>query len=405
MNVRTLVYLGMSLLLASSPVLAGIEYEGERNAFNRFHGKGKFTSGRGEVYEGNWVDGSREGHGVETTPEGERYDGNWSSNLKNGKGKKTWPNGDVYEGEWVAGKMEGQGTFSGKSERYSGGFLNNLRHGKGSLVVGGDKYEGTWKNGRRNGEFKVSLKDGSQVSGHWTDDRAPSSASVELADGIKYTGPVRNGVQPSGKGTCVKAGQSSPCEFRDGKMQAAAVEPPKPEPKPVPKVEPKPAPVVAAVVAVPAVAAAKKAAVEPSKPKDPRTRRGLRADGTQFFFKHTLGGAPAVNDSIPALLVEKDLNEFGAMRISAKGGDFDVTLMLDEYVGEGSYELKYFKGSIQQKGGADYRTSNEQPGKVVILKEEGGRIYGLFSFTGYPNGNVGADKQVVSEGEFVVPAN
>ncbi len=399
MKLQTLASIGMAVLLASTTAFAGIEYEGERNSFNRFHGKGKFTSGRGEVYDGQWVDGSREGQGVETTPEGDRYEGNWSNNQENGKGKKTWANGDVYDGQWVAGKMQGDGTFtSARGERYSGGFANNLKQGKGVMTTpAGEKFEGTWKAGKRNGEFKVTLKDGSVVTGHWVEDRAPATATVDLPDGHKYTGPVRNGIIPNGKGTCVKAGQSAPCEFKEGKMQVAVVEPPKVEPKPVPKVEPKPVPVVAAA---PAVAPKP---VEPPKPKDPRTQRGMRSDGSQFFFKHDFGGA-ATSDNIPTLLVEKDLNEFSAMRISAKGGDFDVTIMVDEYVGPGTYELKYFKAAIQQKDGKTvYRTSADDPGKLVILKDEGGKLVGLFSFTGYPNGAVGADKHVVSEGEFVIP--
>lgn len=399
MKLQTLASIGMAILLAASPVLAGIEYEGERNAFNRFHGKGKFTSSRGEVYDGHWVDGSREGEGVETTPAGDRYEGTWSNNQESGKGKKTWANGDVYEGQWEAGKMQGEGTLTtAKGERYTGGFANNLKHGKGVMTTAaGEKFDGTWKGGKRSGEFKVTLKDGSVVTGNWSDDRAPTTASVDLPDGQKYTGPVRNGVQPNGKGTCAKGGQSTPCEFKDGKLQVAAVEPPKPEPKPVPKVEAKPAPVAVAPVVAPPKP------VEPPKPKDPRTQRGMRADGSQFFFKHDFGGA-ATNDSIPTLLVEKNLNEFGAMRITAKGGEFDLTIMVDEYVGAGTYELKYFKASIQKKGTkVNYRTSADEPGKLVVLKDEGGKLIGLFSFTGYPNGAAGADKRVISEGEFVIP--
>lgn len=405
MKLQTLVFLGMAVLMAGSTALAGIEYEGERNAFNRFHGKGKFTSSRGEVYDGNWVDGSREGHGVFTTPAGDRYDGNWSNNQENGQGKMTWANGDVYDGNWVAGKMQGEGTFtSAKGEIFKGNFSGNVRQGKGVLTTpAGEKFEGSWKGGKKSGEFRVSLRDGSVATGNWVDDRAPANAVVELADGTRYTGPVRNGVSPAGKGTCVKAGQSTPCEFKDGKLVVAEV--PKPEPKPAPKVEPKPAAAAAVVAAPAAVAAAtppKPAA--PPVPKDPRTGRGTRTDGTQFFFKHNFV-AGGQSDNVPTLSVEKDLNEFGAMRISAKGGEFEVTIMVDEYVGVGVYELKYFKASIQKKGEeTSYRTSAAEPGRLEILKDGGGKLVGLFSFTGYPNGNVGSDKRVVSEGEFVIPA-
>jgi hypothetical protein len=402
MKLQTLVSLGLAALMAGSTAWAGIQYEGERNAFNRFHGKGKFTSSRGEVYDGNWVDGSREGHGVFTTPAGDRYDGNWANNQENGQGKMTWANGDAYDGNWVAGKMQGEGTFiTAKGDVYKGNFSANQRQGKGVLTTpAGEKFDGTWKAGKKSGEFHVSLKDGTAATGHWTEDRAPATAMVDLPDGIKYNGPVRNGILPAGKGQCTKAGQTTPCEFKDGKLVVA--EAPKPEPKPAPKVEPKPAPV--AVVAAPVVPAAVAKPVEPPKPKDPRTGRGTRTDGTQFFFKHNYG-AGGTSDNLPKLKVEKNLNESSAMRITAKGGDFDVTIIVDEYLGVGTYELKYFKAWIQKKGeDTSYWTLAAEQGKLEILKDEGGKLIGLFSFTGYPNGNVGNDKRVVSEGEFVIPA-
>lgn len=397
MKLRTLVFAGLVGLL-SSPLLASFQYEGERNAFNRFHGQGKFTSTQGVVYEGSWVDGRREGQGVETKPDGERYEGQWSNNRENGKGKKTWPNGDSYEGDWVVGKMQGTGTYvSANGERYTGGFSNDQRSGKGVLTLpGGEVFEGTWKADKRNGEFRVKLKDGSVATGVWVDGRPPATATVEFPDGTRYSGPVRNGVQPNGKGTCTKAGKTEPCEFRDGKRVevAVVVPPPKPEPKAVPK------PVVAAPVAPARPVEVKPA--EPPKPKDPRTLRGVRPDGSQFFFKHNFGGNP-VSDKLTNLKVEKNLNEFGAMRITASGGDFSVVLMVDEYVGEGAYELKYFKAGIEKTGEPSYRTSSDDPGKLVILKDDGKKLVGLFSFTGYPNGNRGADKRTVSEGEFAIP--
>ena len=406
MKLRTLVIAGLTGLFCA-PLLASFQYEGERNAFNRFHGQGKFTSTQGVVYEGSWVDGRREGQGVETKPDGERYEGGWSNNRENGKGKKTWPNGDSYDGEWLAGKMQGTGTYvKANGERYSGGFTNDERSGKGVLTLpGGDVFEGTFKAGKRSGEFKVKLKDGSVVVGLWSDDRAPANAVVDLTDGTKYTGPVRNGVQPNGKGNCVKAGKANPCEYKDGKLvEVAVVVPPPAKPEPKPVAAAKPAAATAAVAGA-AVAVAPKPAevkpVEPPKPKDPRTLRGVRSNGTQFFFTHSFGGN-GVSDNLADLKVEKDLNEFGAMRITASGGDFSVSMMVDEYVGEGTYELKYFKASIEKSGEQAYRSAADVPGKLVILKDDGKQLIGLFSFTGFPNGNVGDDKRVVKDGEFAI---
>ena len=405
MKLRTIVFAGLTGLLVSSTALAGFEYEGGRNAFNRFQGKGKFTSSQGTVYDGYWVDGRREGEGVETKPDGERYEGTWLNNKENGHGRKTFANGDIYDGNWVAGKIEGEGTYIySNGNRFQGTFLANQRNGKGVLVTtGGDKYEGVWKADKRNGEFKVTLKNGDIVMGQWREGKAPAVAMVELPDGVRYKGPVRDGIVPNGRGTCAKGGETKPCEFHDGRMVAVVAPKPKHERK-IEKVELKVAakptvPVAAVVAAAPKIESAKP--IEPPKPKDPRTLRGVRPDGTQFFFKHNFGGS-GISDNLKDLQIQKDLDQYGTMRITAKGGDFEVGMMVNDYVGEGTYKLKYFKAYIEKTGGTSYRTSSAEPGKLVVLKDDGKVMTGLFSFTGYPNGNVGPDKRVVSDGEFSI---
>ena len=172
-----------------------------------------------------------------------------------------------------------------------------------------------------------------------------------------------------------------------------------PKPKPAPVAKPFEAAGAAAVVAAAPAPVAKPA--PPPKPKNPRTMRGVRSDGSQFFFKHSWGGT---SDNIKVLKVEKDINDFGAMRISAKEGDFELVITVDEYVGPGTYELKYFKASIQKAGeGTSYRTSSADPGTLKILKDADGMLIGLFSFNGYPFGNKGSDMRSVTEGEFAIP--
>lgn len=424
MNFRKLLITACVSLMMSSAVFAAGEYVGERNAFNRFHGKGTYKYTNGNVYEGEWVDGRKSGQGSQTWPSGEKYEGGWSNNREHGEGTKTWPNGESYSGEWLQGKMSGKGTFKwANGDTYTGSFIGDQRQGKGVFVQAetGVKFEGNWKDGLKEGEFTMTMKNGNVARGVWKGDKPPAQASVVLAGGELYSGPVRGGYLPNGKGSCTAGGKSSPCEFKSGNKVAAVVAAkPAPAPKPAPKPEPKPKPVEAKPAqpkAVPFVAVAGGAAAAaaaatpapvvevkppvPEKPKDPRTKRGERADGSQFFFKHGWGGT---SDNLTNLKVEKDINEFGAMQITASGGDFELTFTLDEYVGKGDYVLKYFKASIQKKGeSTSYRTSSSDPGKLTILQDGKGMLIGTFSFTGYPYGNVGADKKVISEGEFAIP--
>lgn len=414
------VAVGCACLLLTSALYAAGVYEGERNAFNRFHGKGTYKYTNGNVYEGEWVDGRKNGEGTQTWANGEKYSGGWSNNREHGKGKKTWPNGNAYSGEWLQGKMSGKGTFKwANGDTYTGNFIADQRQGKGVFVEAATKakYEGSWKDDKKDGSFTVTLKNGTVAKGVWRGDKAPAKASVVLAGGELYSGPVNKGFIPSGKGTCTNAGKATPCTFVAGKKQVVVAKPePKPVPKPAPKPKATPKPVakpfqpavgaagaVAAAGTATAVAAPEVAAkpVEPPKPKNPRTMRGVRADGSQFFFKHSWGG---VSDNLQNLKVEKGINDFGAMRLTAKGGDFDVVITIDEYVGPGTYELKYFKASISKTGeSTTYRTSSSDPGTIKILKDGDGMLIGLFSFNGYPNGNAGADKKSITEGEFAIP--
>jgi hypothetical protein len=66
---------------------------------DRFHGYGTYTSAKsGQVYEGQWVNGKKQGVGKYTFSNGELYDGDYFNNRKHGYGKYTFKNGSSYEG-------------------------------------------------------------------------------------------------------------------------------------------------------------------------------------------------------------------------------------------------------------------------------------------------------------------
>ena len=50
-------------------------------------------------YEGEWVDGKKEGFGKYTYASGGVYEGDWAGDERRGEGKMTWASGDKYEGE------------------------------------------------------------------------------------------------------------------------------------------------------------------------------------------------------------------------------------------------------------------------------------------------------------------
>lgn len=77
-------------------------------------------------FEGEYLDGRRNGHGVFTWANRDRYDGGFSDDNRAGRGVFTWAKGDRYEGE----------------------FRDNKPNGRGKMTTAdGKTYAGTWKNG------------------------------------------------------------------------------------------------------------------------------------------------------------------------------------------------------------------------------------------------------------------
>ena len=61
----------------------------------------------GDSYEGDWVNGKRDGKGKMIYANGDAYEGDWV----NGKGKMIYANGDSYEGDWLNDKRDGKGKY------------------------------------------------------------------------------------------------------------------------------------------------------------------------------------------------------------------------------------------------------------------------------------------------------
>lgn len=84
------------------------KYIGELKTFQR-HGEGTYFWKSGGTYTGKWVEGKREGYGIEKFPNGAKYTGEFKNSLFNGSGVYIYPDGGKYEGQWKNGKKEGKG--------------------------------------------------------------------------------------------------------------------------------------------------------------------------------------------------------------------------------------------------------------------------------------------------------
>ncbi|HEY6599017.1 MAG TPA: hypothetical protein VIZ30_06885, partial [Pseudomonadales bacterium] len=67
-------------------------------------------------------------------PNGDVYDGEFQNGKRNGRGTFTWADGNRYVGEYRDDEMQGKGTYYWPDGRtYEGGFVKDLRQGQGVL--------------------------------------------------------------------------------------------------------------------------------------------------------------------------------------------------------------------------------------------------------------------------------
>jgi hypothetical protein len=77
------------------------------------HGKGIAVDLDGSCFEGEWIDGKKEGKGTEASfGFGERYKGDFVGGKKEGKGKQTFWSGYTYQGDFVNDQPDGEGTLT-----------------------------------------------------------------------------------------------------------------------------------------------------------------------------------------------------------------------------------------------------------------------------------------------------
>ena len=73
----------------------------------------------GSFYNGNFLNGMKNGFGKFQFNDGESYTGMWFQNKRNGKARYEWNNGDVFEGSFKNNKpLEGKLKYSdGREEK------------------------------------------------------------------------------------------------------------------------------------------------------------------------------------------------------------------------------------------------------------------------------------------------
>jgi len=126
----------------------------------------------GDLFEGYFINGKKNGRGKYIWANGNVYDGNWVDGKCTGKGRISWSSGASFDGEWKDNQMsEGKYSYADGSV-YEGSFKNGKYDGYGKRIYkDGDKYEGRWQSGSRNGKGVYTWADGDVYDGEWKDDK------------------------------------------------------------------------------------------------------------------------------------------------------------------------------------------------------------------------------------------
>ena len=86
-------------------------YQELKHATNGFTGSGKAVYENRDEYDGEFIDGERDGKGAYKYANGTKYEGEWKDGKPNGQGTLTYPNGNKYDGEWSNDVKDGYGVL------------------------------------------------------------------------------------------------------------------------------------------------------------------------------------------------------------------------------------------------------------------------------------------------------
>ena len=121
----------------------------------------------------------------------------------NGKASAYYTNGDIYEGDFTEGKREGRGIYryASNGDKYDGEWKNNDRHGIGKMVYNKKgEYHGYWENGRRHGEGVFTYPNGDVYSGWWKfGEKEGTGTYIYKESNMKLFGTWAKGEIQSGK--------------------------------------------------------------------------------------------------------------------------------------------------------------------------------------------------------------
>lgn len=172
----------------------------------------------GSCYEGEWFAGNFNGWGVLYTGSGGKFSGQFKNNLLDGLGKSVYKNGDVQMGEYKAGNLHGYAiSYSKERNTWCLGFFQNGRNEKlinegegmpsylellrnegnfeySEQIFKGNKYIGEVLEGKREGNGVLYLKQGGKFEGSWKNNYPNGVGIFDFGEGKVAIGNFKDGL-------------------------------------------------------------------------------------------------------------------------------------------------------------------------------------------------------------------
>jgi len=169
------------------------------------HGFGRYQYPGGTyVYEGEWFEGEKHGHGVLRFTDqgryaecGSEYEGQFRMGEMTGDGERRWMDGSSYTGQFMEGEREGVGEYIfADGTKFAGQFHNNRFHGDGTFTEpDGTEFIGQFNNHKRTGQGIETCWDGSTFDGDWIDGCKGGHGVYTTPTGAAYDGQWKRGVR------------------------------------------------------------------------------------------------------------------------------------------------------------------------------------------------------------------
>lgn len=201
----------MEYTFSTNPELKDARYKGQWLS-GKPHGSGElWHEPSGKLYKGGFRKGIFHGKGellwFADCEDRKKYIGDFSKGSMDGQGEMKYSNGDVYDGHWSEGKRNGYGTLeeaSRKNSKYSGGWKDNKRNGYGIYDdrMKHERYLGMWLDGQKCGPGIMVTSSGTYCEGTFFNGMISSGNDGLILDpnGSSYMGKLGPDFRLAGKG-------------------------------------------------------------------------------------------------------------------------------------------------------------------------------------------------------------